>query len=65
MVVMVEPDLKFISFSSGRRGCPRNMLGTTMTIMLLGRLLNGFNWSGPPNVSTIDLLNYSSGDSYL
>jgi phenylalanine N-monooxygenase len=28
-------------------------------------LLHGFNWSGPPNVSTIDLLNYSNGDRYL
>ncbi|WJX37096.1 hypothetical protein P8452_24901 [Trifolium repens] len=65
MVVLAEPDLKFISFSTGRRGCPGNVLGTTMTIMLLGRLLHGFNWSGPPNVSTIDLLKYSNGDRYL
>ncbi|KAK2440575.1 isoleucine N-monooxygenase [Trifolium repens] len=65
MVVLAEPDLKFISFSTGRRGCPGIVLGTTMTIMLLGRLLHGFNWSGPPNVSTIDLLNYSNGDRYL
>ncbi|KAK2386552.1 isoleucine N-monooxygenase [Trifolium repens] len=64
-IYMIPKDLKFISFSTGRRGCPGNVLGTTMTIMLLGRLLHGFNWSGPPNVSTIDLLKYSNGDRYL
>jgi len=65
MVVLAEPDLKFISFSTGRRGCPGIVLGTTMTVMLLGRLLHGFDWSGPPNASTIELLKYSNGDRYL
>ncbi|CAL5202687.1 unnamed protein product [Lathyrus oleraceus] len=65
MVVLAEPDLKFISFSTGRRACPGIVLGTTMTVMLLGRLLHGFNWSGSPNVSTIDLLKYSNGGRYL
>ncbi|KAL5164354.1 Isoleucine N-monooxygenase 2 [Glycine soja] len=50
-----EPNLKFISFSTGRRGCPGVMLGTTMTVMLLARLLHGFTWSAPPNVSSINL----------
>lgn len=65
MVVLSEPDLKFISFSTGRRGCPGIVLGTSMTMMLLGRLLHGFDWSGPPNESTIELLKYSNGDRYL
>ncbi|CAI8597050.1 unnamed protein product [Vicia faba] len=65
MVVLAEPDLKLISFSTGRRACPGIVIGTTMTVMLLGRLLHGFNWSEAPNVSTIDLLKYSNGDRYI
>ncbi|XP_045822196.1 isoleucine N-monooxygenase 1-like [Trifolium pratense] len=49
-----EPDLKFISFSTGRRGCPGVMLGSTMTILLLARLLHGFTWSAPPDISRIN-----------
>ncbi|KAK8468647.1 hypothetical protein PHAVU_006G078800 [Phaseolus vulgaris] len=54
-VVLTEPNLKLISFSTGRRGCPGVMLGTTMTVMLFARLLHGFTWTAPPNVSTINL----------
>ncbi|QCD77912.1 cytochrome P450 [Vigna unguiculata] len=54
-VVLTEPNLKFISFGTGRRGCPGVMLGTTMTVMLFARLLHGFTWTAPPNVSTINL----------
>ncbi|RDX92556.1 Isoleucine N-monooxygenase 2, partial [Mucuna pruriens] len=62
-VVLTEPNLKFISFSTGRRGCPGVMLGTTMTVMLFARLLHGFTWSAPPNVSTINLV--ESNDDIL
>nr|AWJ96931.1 cytochrome P450 79D15 [Trifolium repens] len=55
-VVLTEPDLRFISFSTGRRSCPGVVLGTTMTIMLFARMLHGFSWSAPPNVSSIDLV---------
>ncbi|KAG4909536.1 hypothetical protein JHK87_055652 [Glycine soja] len=55
VVVLTEPDLKFISFSTGRRGCPAIMLGTTMTVMLFARLLQAFTWTAPPNVSRINL----------
>ena len=41
-VVLTEPDLRFISFSTGRRDCPGVMLGTTITVMLVARLLHGF-----------------------
>ena len=61
IVVLTERDLKFISFSTGRRGCPGVVLGKTMTMMLMCRLLHGFKWSAPPN----DLLEYSNGDRYL
>ncbi|KAL3728876.1 hypothetical protein ACJRO7_033461 [Eucalyptus globulus] len=54
-VVLTEPDLRFISFSTGRRGCIAATLGTTMTVMLLARLIQGFNWSKPSNLSSINL----------
>ncbi|XP_027337510.1 isoleucine N-monooxygenase 1-like [Abrus precatorius] len=54
-VVLTDPDLRLMSFSTGRRSCPGVMLGTTMTVMLFARLLHGFTWSAPPNVSTINL----------
>ncbi|MED6194251.1 hypothetical protein PIB30_026763 [Stylosanthes scabra] len=54
-VVLTESNLRFISFSIGRRGCPAVMLGTTITVMLFARLLHGFYWSAPPNVSSINL----------
>ncbi|RHN67881.1 putative oxidoreductase [Medicago truncatula] len=53
-IALTEPELKFISFSTGRRGCPAVMLGSTMTIMLLARLLHGFTWSAHPNISRIN-----------
>ncbi|QCE02985.1 cytochrome P450 [Vigna unguiculata] len=54
-VVLTEPNLRFISFSTGRRGCPGVMLGTTMTVMLFARLLHGFTWTAPSTVSKINL----------
>ncbi|RDX68521.1 Isoleucine N-monooxygenase 2, partial [Mucuna pruriens] len=54
-VILTDPNLKLLSFSTGRRSCPGIMLGTTMTVMLFARLLHGFTWSAPPNVSTINL----------
>ncbi|QCD77914.1 cytochrome P450 [Vigna unguiculata] len=54
-VALTEPNMKFISFSTGRRGCPGVMLGTTMTVMLFARLLHGFTWTAPPHVSSINL----------
>ncbi|KAI3427506.1 uncharacterized protein J3R85_009562, partial [Psidium guajava] len=54
-VVLTEPDLRFISFSTGRRGCMAATLGTTITVMLLARLIQGFSWSKPSNLSSINL----------
>ncbi|KAF8012000.1 hypothetical protein BT93_I0198 [Corymbia citriodora subsp. variegata] len=54
-VQLTEPDLCFISFSTGRRGCVAPMLGTAMTVMLLARMVQGFNWMAPPNVTSINL----------
>jgi phenylalanine N-monooxygenase len=54
-VNLTENELRFISFSTGRRGCMGVQLGTSMNVMLLARLLQGFSWSFPPNVEEIDL----------
>ena len=55
VVNLFETELRFISFSTGKRGCPGIALGTAMTVMLLARLLQGFSWSLPPNQKEIDL----------
>lgn len=55
MVELTEPDLRFISFGTGRRGCPGKATGSAMTVMLLARLLQGFTWSAPPGQKEIDL----------
>ncbi|ONH99739.1 hypothetical protein PRUPE_6G046800 [Prunus persica] len=54
-VVLTESELRFISFSTGMRGCVASTLGTSMTVMLFARLLHGFTWEAPPNESRIDL----------
>ncbi|CAL1353455.1 unnamed protein product [Linum trigynum] len=46
-VVLTEHDLRFISFSTGRRGCVGTVLGTCMATMLLARLLQCFTWTAP------------------
>lgn len=54
-VEIAEPDLRFISFTTGRRGCMGAALGSVMTYMLLARLLQAFRWSPAPGVERIDL----------
>ncbi|XVF20427.1 hypothetical protein REPUB_Repub11eG0197700 [Reevesia pubescens] len=54
-VSLNEPDLRFISFSTGMRGCKGILLGTSMTVMLFARLLQCFSWSIPANEQTIHL----------
>ncbi|KAL5823939.1 hypothetical protein ACOSQ4_021839 [Xanthoceras sorbifolium] len=54
-VVLTEHDLMFISFSTGRRGCLGVTLGTSMTVMLFARLIQGFTWTPPPDQPKIDL----------
>ncbi|KAK8551037.1 hypothetical protein V6N13_119530 [Hibiscus sabdariffa] len=55
-LTLTESDLRFISFSTGMRGCKGILLGTTMTVMVFARLLQCFSWSIPPaNGPTIDL----------
>ncbi|KAF7843832.1 isoleucine N-monooxygenase 2-like [Senna tora] len=52
---LAEPNLRFVSFSTGRRGCLGFKLGTLMTLMPFARLFHCFTWSVPPNISTIDM----------
>lgn len=54
-VDLTETDLRFISFSAGRRGCPAASLGTCITMMLFARLLQGFTWAKLPGVDRINL----------
>ncbi|KAI3927706.1 hypothetical protein MKW92_007873 [Papaver armeniacum] len=63
-VDLTEQELRFISFTTGRRGCVGAQLGTAITIMLLARLIQGFDWSAPPGESMIDL-SESCNDLYL
>ncbi|KAI4974529.1 hypothetical protein ZWY2020_047809 [Hordeum vulgare] len=60
-VLLHEPGLRFISFSSGRRGCPGISLGTSVTMMLFARMLQGFTWTKPHGVESICLEESSSG----
>lgn len=50
-----EAELRFISFTTGRRGCIGVGLGSNITVMLLARLLQGFEWKKPNGVDKIDL----------
>ncbi|KAH7671811.1 phenylalanine N-monooxygenase protein [Dioscorea alata] len=54
-VELAEPDLRFISFSAGRRGCMGAPLGTMMTYMLLARVLHAFTWSLPAGEESVNL----------
>lgn len=54
-VTITDPELRLLSFSTGRRGCVAGTLGTTMSVMLLARLLQGFSFSLPPGVTEIEL----------
>ncbi|XP_028768826.1 isoleucine N-monooxygenase 1-like [Neltuma alba] len=48
-VFLSEPNLRFISFTTGKRVCPAVVLGTTITVMMFARLVHGFTWSAPPD----------------
>ncbi|KAL0339005.1 UNVERIFIED_CONTAM: Phenylalanine N-monooxygenase CYP79D16 [Sesamum angustifolium] len=64
-VVLMDHDLRMISFSIGRRGCPAVLLGSTTATILLARLIQGFSWNPPPNTpGKIDLAE-SEGDLQL
>ncbi|KAG6400037.1 hypothetical protein SASPL_141576 [Salvia splendens] len=53
--VLTDPELHMLSFSTGRRGCPGVVLGSTLSTMLLARLIQCFAWRPPLSTNTIDL----------
>ncbi|KAL0328265.1 UNVERIFIED_CONTAM: Phenylalanine N-monooxygenase CYP79D16 [Sesamum calycinum] len=59
-VELMNHDSRMISFSTGRRGCPGGLLGSTMTTILLARLIQGFSWTPPPNAPTPIFMRSSS-----
>ncbi|XP_022764414.1 phenylalanine N-monooxygenase-like [Durio zibethinus] len=61
---LTETELRFISFSTGRRGCMGVALGTAMTLMLLARVIQGFTWRIPPDEAKINL-SESQNDLFL
>ncbi|TVU44060.1 hypothetical protein EJB05_03488, partial [Eragrostis curvula] len=63
-VALTENDLRFISFSTGRRGCIAASLGTSMSVMLFGRLLQGFTWTKPAGMAAVDL-SESKHDTFM
>ncbi|CAI9283295.1 unnamed protein product [Lactuca saligna] len=54
-VMLTDHSLKMLSFSTGRRGCCGVLLGSTMAIMLLARIVHGFTWESPPGEPYVDL----------
>ncbi|XP_047964763.1 isoleucine N-monooxygenase 1-like isoform X2 [Salvia hispanica] len=54
-VVLADPELHMLSFSTGRRGCPGIVLGSTISTMLLARLIQCFAWRPPLSANAIDL----------
>lgn len=56
-----DPEFNMFSFSTGRRGCPGVLLGSTLTVMLLARLLQCFSWKIPSGISQIDLADGKDG----
>ncbi|XP_010529075.1 PREDICTED: dihomomethionine N-hydroxylase-like [Tarenaya hassleriana] len=48
-VSLMEAEMRFVTFGTGRRGCIGAKVGTYMTVMLLARLLQGFTWKLPPS----------------
>ncbi|KAL9860419.1 putative isoleucine N-monooxygenase [Arabidopsis thaliana] len=58
----MEPDMRFVTFGTGRRSCPGTKIGTSITIMLLARLIQGFEWTLPSGKSSVELI---SADSNL
>lgn len=55
VVVLAEPDLRFVTFGTGRRGCPGVSLGTSFTMVLFARLLQGFSWTKAPGIDAVSL----------
>lgn len=56
VIGLVDPQLHMLSFSTGRRGCPGIILGSTVRTMLLARLVQSFCWGPPLDIDSVDLV---------
>ncbi|KAL4571079.1 hypothetical protein LXL04_017829 [Taraxacum kok-saghyz] len=50
-----------ISFSTGKHGCPAAVLGSSMTTLMLARMLQGYTWEVPCNDRPIKLVEKHDG----
>ncbi|KAK1292818.1 Tyrosine N-monooxygenase [Acorus calamus] len=64
-VDLTETELRFLSFSTGRRGCMGVQLGTVMAVVLLGRMIQGFEWSVPSGMDGVVDLAEEENSLYL
>ncbi|KAJ0813684.1 putative isoleucine N-monooxygenase [Helianthus annuus] len=55
-VVLTDNELRMLSFSTGKRGCPGVILGSTITTTLLARMIHGFSWELPCDEMGIKLV---------
>ncbi|XP_019057481.1 PREDICTED: dihomomethionine N-hydroxylase-like [Tarenaya hassleriana] len=55
-VSLHEREMRFVSFSTGRRGCVADRLGTYMTVMFLARVLPDFSWNVLPHGGRVALV---------
>lgn len=52
---LVETELRFVSFGTGRRGCVGVKVGTIMMVIMLARFLQAFNWKLHPGYGPLSL----------
>lgn len=55
-VQLGDPELRMISFSTGRRGCVGVLLGTAIATQLLASLIQGFHWRASPKEGKVELV---------
>nr|ARB51598.1 cytochrome P450 79F1 [Isatis tinctoria] len=54
-ISLVETEMRFVSFGTGRRGCVGVKVGTIMMVIMLARFLQGFNWKLDPGYGPLSL----------
>ncbi|KAK1268732.1 Tyrosine N-monooxygenase [Acorus gramineus] len=64
-VDLTETELRLLSFSTGRRGCMGVQLGTAMTLVLFGRMIQCFEWSVPSGMDGVVDLAEEKNSLYL
>ncbi|KAL1194197.1 Dihomomethionine N-hydroxylase [Cardamine amara subsp. amara] len=54
-ITLVETEMRFVSFGTGRRGCIGVKVGTIMMVTQLARFLQAFNWKLDPGFGPLSL----------